>query len=394
MPEIKIERFWPNDIRDIATRLSEAIIVKDFQLANTQLSLLLDILKDTSREGKARVSICFIIDQLKFIDPFIEPIVNSLINVLNSETDSHVKEFSVWALGRIVEESQSIELIKQTMPIFVGFCNDQSDHVKTFAEDIKERLNSFLEEKINLDEKIQKALEKLDKTIQDRVNEMNERAKILSKEALDLDYKAAFERRTEMEDKIRKFKDLNAESEDEILAVEEQLIKEIPALKGESRNSINKWREIRGEKEALIRRVHCILRIQSKIYRIISHITNQKDGKIDLKVLKEETEYSDKDIVEILKKLVDEEIIPNFMKEQIEQIKFNVIDEKDKKTKSDQSLATDSSSEKKLNGLVSDSKPLDAVKKTTKEDLIQKESQLADQKLGKQKRSKITKKSK
>ncbi|MCP4763974.1 MAG: hypothetical protein GY870_19535 [archaeon] len=318
MPKMKIEKFWPKDIKEIANELANAIDKKDFQKANTRLDDLLDILKNTERDGKARVSVCFIIDQLKMIDPFVDSMVNTLKKVLENETDNHVKEFGIWALGQIIEESRSIDLIRETMPIFIKFCNDASDHVTKFAVDIKNRLNSFLEEKKNLDEKITKLIEKLNFLIQNRIDEMNERAKFLSKEALCLDYRMAFEKRAEMEEKIRKFKDKNAESEDEILAFQQQLISETPAFKGESRSIIREWREIRGEKEALIRRVHCIIRIQGKIYRIITHITNKNDGKIDIRELQEETQYSDQEIIDILKKLVDEEIIPNFMLDQIE----------------------------------------------------------------------------
>lgn len=313
MPKINIERYWPDDIREHAKDLSSDLEKMDFQAALVKLNKLLDILKDPLRDGKSRVSVAFIIDQIKMIDPFVDLMVNALKEVLKEEKDEHVKEFAVWALGEIVQESRNLELIKETMPLFIKFCTDTSEHVKKFAINITDRLNIFIEQKKHLDEKIKQLLEKLNALIQDRINEMNERAKILSKEALALDYKAAFERRTEMEGKIRQFKDKNAESEDEILAFQSQLVREEPAFKGESRDIINHWREIRGEKEALIRRVHCILRIQGKIYRIITHIKNKSDGKIDINELKEETQYSDHEIIEILKKLVDEEILPNFM---------------------------------------------------------------------------------
>lgn len=318
MVKIKVERYWPTEIKDLAKNMSDAIKHKDFSTAKTILNDLLDIFKDHEMDGKTRITICFIIDQLKSIDPFIDDMVHALEQVLEDEKDAHVREFSVWALGQIVQESRSIDLIKDTMPMFVKFCKDQSVHVKTFAEDIKDRLNGFLEEKKNLDEKIKKLLVKLEGLIQKRIDEMNRRAKELSKEALGLNYKSAFERRSEMEKKIRKFKDINAESEDEILAYRDQLIDKVRAFKGESRELIQRWRDIRGEKEALIRRVHCILRIQGKIYRIITHIRSKSDGKIDINELKQETEYSDREIIEILKKLVDEEIIPNFMLDQIE----------------------------------------------------------------------------
>jgi len=318
MPNIKIERFWPDDIKKNVKELIKYLEQKDFNTAKDFLSNILSVLKDKKRDGKSRVSVCFIIDQLKGIDPFIDPMVDALIETLKDEQDAHVREFSVWALGQIVQENLNLELVKQTMPIFIGFCNDFSIHVKKFAEDIKERLDAYLEEKKNLDQKIQSMLSNLSKLIQERINEMKERAKELSKEALALDYRSAYERRTEIEEKIKKFKELNAEAEDEILALRDKYANEIPSIRGESKDLIQHWRDARGEKEVLIRRVHCILRIQGKIYKIILHIQNKEDGKIDINKLKEETEYSDQEIIEILKKLVNEEIIPNFMLETLE----------------------------------------------------------------------------
>ena len=318
MPNIKIERFWPDDIKKNVKELIKYLEQKDFNTAKDFLSNILSVLKDKKRDGKSRVSVCFIIDQLKGIDPFIDPMVDALIETLKDEQDAHVREFSVWALGQIVQENLNLELVKQTMPIFIGFCNDFSIHVKKFAEDIKERLDAYLEEKKNLDQKIQSMLSNLSKLIQERINEMKERAKELSKEALALDYRSAYERRTEIEEKIKKFKELNAEAEDEILALRDKYANEIPSIRGESKGLIQHWRDARGEKEVLIRRVHCILRIQGKIYKIILHIQNKEDGKIDINKLKEETEYSDQEIIEILKKLVNEEIIPNFMLETLE----------------------------------------------------------------------------
>ncbi|MHA1820558.1 MAG: HEAT repeat domain-containing protein [Promethearchaeota archaeon] len=318
MPIIKIERFWPKEIKVKAEKLTKFLEKMDFEHAKEYLGELLDILKDPTKDGRSRVSICFIIEQLVHIDPFIDMMVDTLMEVLKDEKDSHVREFSVWALGRIVEESRSLDLIKLTMPIFVKFCNDQSEQVKNFAMDFKSRLDDFIEEKKDLDQKIKENLRKLSGLVESRIDDMIERANKLAKEALELDYKAAFERRKEMEEKIREFKEINAVSEDEILSYEQQLIDEVPAFKGEARPIIQHWRELRGEKEALIRRVHCILRIQGKIYRIITHIKSRSDGKIDIKALKEETEYSDQEIIEILKKLVDEEIIPNFMLDQLD----------------------------------------------------------------------------
>ncbi|MBD3353434.1 MAG: hypothetical protein GF364_18270, partial [Candidatus Lokiarchaeota archaeon] len=130
MPKIKIERYWADDIKDLANHLSKAISKKDFNRAILCLKDLLEILENKERDGKSRVSICFIVDQLKIIDPFIDIMVDSLKNVLEDEKDNHVKEFAVWALGQIVQESRNLELIKDTMPIFIQFCTDTSEHVQ------------------------------------------------------------------------------------------------------------------------------------------------------------------------------------------------------------------------------------------------------------------------
>jgi hypothetical protein len=85
MPKINIERYWPNDIRDIAKELSNDLEKMDFQGALSKLNKLLDILKDPSRDGKSRVSVTFIIDQIKMIDPFVDPMVKVLKDVLKDE---------------------------------------------------------------------------------------------------------------------------------------------------------------------------------------------------------------------------------------------------------------------------------------------------------------------
>ncbi len=107
------------------------------------------------------------------------------------------------------------------------------------------------------------------------------------------------------------------------MAFEKQLVDELPAFKGESVDIIRNWREKRGEKENLIQRVECIIRIQSKIYNIIQFIlTKNPNEEIDINQITELTKatgrpYSEKEVVEILQQLVDEEIVPNFMLNQI-----------------------------------------------------------------------------
>jgi hypothetical protein len=128
-----------------------------------------------------------------------------------------------------------------------------------------------------------------------------------------------------MEKDIRKFKDANEKQETNIVEKINAKVSEIPAFKFESNEILRQYKEKRGKQEDIIRKVHCILRIQSKIYKIITFIKQTGDGNIDIKKLQQETDYTESEIINILKQLVNEEIIPNFMLETL----ANLEDEKE-----------------------------------------------------------------
>jgi hypothetical protein len=320
---IKAQRFWSKFLRTKVASANKALKSKNFLILEEILEDIIELLKDQEAHWKDRVAICFILEQMALIDPLTENIIDALNDVLKTETDVHVKEFAVWALGKIVEESQSLTLIKETIPTIVKFLNDDSEQVKAFASELHERLNEFLKERSEIDDQIKGCAVELTNLINERLLDMKNRSDDISRDALGLDYQAANDRREEMNERIRVFNETNQEQEDEILAKEKILVDKIKAFRGESREIIKNWRIKRGEKEDLIRRVECILRIQSKIYGIISFIVSKTpDNEIKLDEITELTKqtgrpYSEKEVVEILQQLVDEDIVPTFMIEQI-----------------------------------------------------------------------------
>ena len=317
---INIERFWPKELKQSVEQLNNALNLKNFTKAKQLVEEVLDILADPNQNIKVRISICFLIEQLKNIMPLVPLIVDKLLKILETDQEDAVKEFSVWALGLVVEESQNLELIKKTMPVFIKFCSDSSEQVKLFAQNLKERLEEIMRVRKDMDEQIEKASVEILEYVNSCLQDMKARSDLISEKALKLDYKAAFEKREEMEKEIRLFKETNQKQEESIIEKLNAKLKEIPAFKFESNDILRQYREKRGKQEDIIRKVHCILRIQSKIYKIISFIKQSSDGKIDIKKLKKETDYSETEIINILKQLVNEEIIPNFMLENIENI--------------------------------------------------------------------------
>ncbi len=321
---INYQRFWSKHLKNKVKMANEAIKTKNFTRIEEILEDLITLLKDTKNiNWKDRVAICFILEQMAAVDPLMDNIVDGLMEVLENEKDPHVKEFAVWALGEIVEKAQSLELIKLTMPVIMKFLNDDSEQVRSFANDLHSRFKEVLKEKQEINEKISNQRDKLMSLIEGSLDDVEERSKNISKDALSLDYKTAHERQDEFRRRIAEFKQKNQELEDEILELDEQLIEEVGPFKGESLEIIRYWRKERAKKEDLIRRVECILRIQSKIWKIIQFITSlSPDENLKIDQIKEITKktgrpYSEKEVIEILQKLVDEEIVPTFMLDQI-----------------------------------------------------------------------------
>ena len=127
------------------------------------------------------------------------------MKVLESEQDPHVREFSVWALGKIVERTQSLDLIKQTMSTIIRFLSDDSEQVKALATELHSRFQEVLREKEDIDQQIKQARTQLIDLIDKKLDDMKERSDLVSKEALGLDYLAASVRYDEMKSQIKAF---------------------------------------------------------------------------------------------------------------------------------------------------------------------------------------------
>src|SRR6056297_3713290 len=125
---IDYQRFWSKHLKNKVKEANKAINTKNFTLLKEILEDLIVLLKDSGNVNwRDRVAICFILEQMAMIDPLMDDIVDTLMDVLEDEDDPHVKEFAVWALGKIVEKSQSLELIKLTMPTLVKFLNESEE---------------------------------------------------------------------------------------------------------------------------------------------------------------------------------------------------------------------------------------------------------------------------
>jgi len=226
------------------------------------------------------------------------------------------------------------------MPVMIKFLNDDSEQVKTLASDFHSQFEVYLKEKQGIDDQIKQSRTELMDLIEKKLQVMKVRGDEISKDALELGYKAAADRYDEMKNRIKEFNLNNQNEEQEILALEQKLITQIPAFKGESADIIRYWREKRGEKEDLIRRVECIIRIQSKIFNIIQFIlTIKPNEETSISKITDITKatgrpYTEKEVIEILQQLVNEEIVPNFMLNQIKdyQIKKEMLEKEESKS--------------------------------------------------------------
>ncbi len=336
--KIKIERFWDEKVRNIVKDINDSLKRMEIDSIHPKLNELFNFIK-SNEDSKTRVSLCFTLEKIAQFDPFYNTIINFLIKLLDHEQDVHVKEFAVYILGNLVLEKPNLALITHTLPLFVKFCQDSSEHVRASAEDIKNRLNHMKETKIKEKEIISSLLADLKDLIEKKSDEINIRAGDISKQALNLDYESAFNNQDNMVEAIHKFSELNDLAEEEIKNLIRNQVNENPIYEGEFEQEFSRWKKIRAEKEDLIRQVHCIIRIQSKIFKIVQYIKSRGDNKdISIEELKLQTEgglrgiWSDEEIIETLEKLVQEEIIPNLFLQQVKDLKdimkFNTKDEK------------------------------------------------------------------
>lgn len=320
---IKAQRFWSKELRNKVDLANQAIKIRNLTELESIVNELISLLKNPKIDWKDRVAICFILEQIAAIEPLLKKIIDALKNVLANELDPHVKEFTVWALGKIVEDHHTLELIKEIMPTIIQFLSDDSDQVKKLATEYHTRLQEFIKVHENASQQIDALRQEFMQMVEQKLIEMKSRSDLISNDALKLNYKSAFDLQQEMKERIKQFNVDNQKIEDELNLKKEKYIENIPEFSGTADEILRYWRTQRGEKEDLVRRIECIIRIQSKIFMIIKFILSQNLGqKINLDELKDLTSltgrpYSEKEIIEILQQLVQEEIIPNFMLDQI-----------------------------------------------------------------------------
>lgn len=335
--KIKTERFWSEEIKDIIKDINDSYKRMEIEPIHSRLDDLFEIFKK-SDDFKLRVSLCFVFEKIAQFEPFYDKIIDFLILSLETEENPHVKEFSVYILGNCVINKPNLALITRTLPIFVKFCKDSSQHVRTCAEEMKDRLHKVKETKMKEQEVIIQLLQSLGDFIDERITSMNDRASEISKQALSLDYEAAFNLQEEMVEKIHEFSESNEHAEADIKTFIRNQTKENPVFEGEFKGELDRWKNVRAEKEDLIRQVHCIIRIQGKIFRIIEFVKYKGESEsLSIDELKKQTEgglrgeWSDKEIIDTLEKLVEEEIIPNLFLQQVKDLKGIMEDSKKKK---------------------------------------------------------------
>ncbi|MHA1148231.1 MAG: hypothetical protein ACTSR8_08295 [Promethearchaeota archaeon] len=326
--KIKIEKFWDNKTKSLIEGINDSLKRMEIDPIYDKLEQLFETLKNPENDSKVRVSLCFTLETLAQFEPFHDIILNFLMELLEQEKDAHVKEFAVYILGNIVLDNPNLSLITQTLPIFLKFCKDSSEYVRTCAEDIKNRLNHVKESKIKEQEIIESLRNDLRIFIDERIENLNNLASNISKKALSLDYEAAFKNQEEMIREIYKFSTINDQAETEIREFIREQIKKNPIAEGEFKQDFNFWKETRAQKEDLIRQIHCIIRIQSKIFNIIQYIRARGESDFfTIEELKQQTkgglrgEWKDEEIIETLEKLVEEEIIPTFFLDQVKDLK-------------------------------------------------------------------------
>ena len=324
--KLNIKRFWKDEIKVIIGDINNSLKRMEIDSVLIRLKDLFKIIQ-SNIESKTRVSLCFTLKEIAHFDPFYDVIIDFFMKLLEDEQDDHVKEFAVYTLGNLVLEKPNLSSISQSLPMFIKFCEDSSEHVRSSAEDIKNRLNHVKETKIKEKKVIDSLLNVLRSVIDERIKSMTERSEVLISESLGLNYEEAFKKQEIVVIKIHEFSELNQQGENEINSVIKKQVDENPIFKGEFQEEFSRWKDVRADKEEAIRQIHCVIRIQSKIYKILQFMELKFGKKVSLEELKKQTEgglrgeWSSEEIIETLKKLVDEEILPNLVFTQIKDLK-------------------------------------------------------------------------
>ncbi len=319
---LKIEKLWTPRAKALAKAFNTDMEQKNPEGAYLQVQKIIEIFKDPHEDPKDRVSVCFVLERLPNLAPFAEDLLKTIIEILHKEKDPHLLEFSLWFLGNLVERVMAPSEFGQIKEQLQGIPSSQwqiNPRCEDLIKDILQKMAEKSKRLADLEGAFQEKAKLLQDTIKAKIGEMVQEAESLSKDALGLDYAAAASRREEMEQRIRGFKEINDRREADIKKVISDIIQTLPDFQGREGEVFSQWQSERGIREGLIRKVHCILRIQSKIFLIIKYIEEAGSDNISLSDMKAKTDYSEADIKEILGQLVKEEIIPHLVLDRVSQ---------------------------------------------------------------------------
>lgn len=315
---IKIQRFWTPRIKAIVKDYNELPDKTVAAAVQPLIGRLLAILTNKGEPSKERVMVTFVLEALPHVVSLAPDAVPSLVALVDSETDDKVREFAAWILGELVVTEPHESPLSEVRALMERLRDDPSEKVAAFARDYHDQVQALQARLQSEAEQVQELARAFISAVDEHVQAMVGRADEISRVALDLDYREAAIRKESVERMIRDFKQRNEQAERELRDAREQHGRQYPTFERAVRDAWDRWVAQRSEREALIRKVHCILRIQSKIFLIISYIldkgqANAQLSREDFAEISERTDYTESEIVGILERLVDDELIPNLL---------------------------------------------------------------------------------
>ena len=334
---LKIEKLWAPRAKALAKAFNNDIEQNNPEGAYLHVQKLIAILKNPEENPKERVSVCFILERLPNLAPYVDDLLRIILQILQQDKDPHLLEFSLWFLGSLIEKiltPTEFGVIKETLQAIPQSQWKINPRCTELIKEILEKIEEKSKRLADLECIFKEKAEFLQNAIKNKIGEMVQEADALSKDALALDYASAAKLREEMERRIREFKENNDKREAEIKGLISGIIKNLPEFQGREADIFSQWQSERSIREGLIRKVHCILRIQSKIFLIIKYIEETGSDNISMSDIKAKTDYSEADIKEILTQLVKEEIIPHLVLDRVVQ-KADAEPEKIKRGKKD-----------------------------------------------------------
>jgi hypothetical protein len=318
---LKIEKLWTPKAKALATAYNADVKANNPEGSFLQVQRLIDLYKDPQSDPKDRVSACFILERLPNLTPFGADLLETTLGVLEQAQDPHLLEFTLWLLGTLVERvfaPSQFGYIREKLGSITDTQLAINPRSKDLIPDILQKMEEKSKRLASLEDTFKDKAQQLNDQIDVSIAEMVEEAEAISRDALSLDYAAAASHKEEMENRIREFQSHNAQRDGDIKTLVASIIEDVPEFCGQENICLAKWVSERANREGLVRKVHCILRIQTKIFLIINYISERGTENVSLEDIKAKTDYSDADIKEILEQLVKEEIIPNLVLDKVQ----------------------------------------------------------------------------